>query len=391
MSSQGQNTGRRPELRHDPVANRWVIFSPARAKRPTDFKSKSPQNSNPGDNSSCPFCIGNEHECAPEIFRVPSDPNWKLRVIENLYPALSRNIEGPCEEKQDMGVPARAIGGFGFHDVVIENPVHSVHLCDMEARDIGQVLLAYKKRIQQIASVESIKYVQAGIFLFILQNCISFSMLWKDRFGVCTLETMVHSFSLQSSSSCSTIKVFKNHGASAGASMSHSHSQLLALPIIPSAVSARFEGMNEYFKKTGKCSLCEVQAKELLIDESTHFISIVPFAATYPFEMWIIPRAHSSHFHEFDCDKMVELGGLLKLMLRKMSLQLNNPPFNFMIQTSPLQVKESELSYAHWFLQIVPQLSGAGGFEMGSGCYINPVFPEDAAKVLREVNLPVAG
>ncbi|KAJ6296703.1 hypothetical protein OIU78_022427 [Salix suchowensis] len=213
-------------------------------------------------------------------------------------PALSRNIEGPCEEKQDMGVPARAIAGFGFHDVVIENPVHSVHLCDMEARDIGQVLLAYKKRIQQIASVESIKYVQ----------------------------------------------VFKNHGASAGASMSHSHSQLLALPIIPSAVSARFEGMNEYFKKTGKCSLCEVQAKELLIDESTHFISIVPFAATYPFEMWIIPRAHSSHFHEFDCDKMVELGGLLKLMLRKMSLQLNNPPFNFMIQTSPLQVKESELS-----------------------------------------------
>jgi UDPglucose--hexose-1-phosphate uridylyltransferase len=100
-------------------------------------------------------------------------------------------------------------------------------------------------------------------------------------------------------------KVFKNHGASAGASMSHSHSQILALPIIPSSVSARFEGMNEYFEKTGKCSLCEVQAKELLIDESTHFISIVPFAATFPFEIWIIPRAHSSHFHEFDCEKVI--------------------------------------------------------------------------------------
>ncbi|KAJ6291920.1 hypothetical protein OIU76_023921 [Salix suchowensis] len=95
MSSQGQDTGRRPELRHDPVANRWVIFSPARAKRPTDFKSKSPQNSNPGDNSSCPFCIGNEHECAPEIFRVPSDPNWKLRVIENLYPCPEQEYRGP--------------------------------------------------------------------------------------------------------------------------------------------------------------------------------------------------------------------------------------------------------------------------------------------------------
>ncbi|KAJ6924477.1 hypothetical protein NC652_017682 [Populus alba x Populus x berolinensis] len=346
MASQHQSGGRSPELRHDPVTNRWVIFSPARAKRPTDFKSKNPQNPNPNNNSSCPFCIGNEHECAPEIFRVPpdlNDPNWKLRVIENLYPALSRNLECPCEEKQGMEFPGRVIGGFGFHDVVIENPVHSVQLSDMEPREIGEVFLAYKKRIQQILSVQSIKYVQ----------------------------------------------VFKNHGVSAGASMSHSHSQILALPVIPSSVSARLEGMKEYFEKTGKCSLCEVRAKELLIDESSHFISIAPFAATFPFEIWIIPRVHSSHFHELDFEKMVDLGGLLKLMLRKISLQLNNPPFNFMIQTSPVQVKESESCYTHWFLQIVPQLSGVGGFEIGTGCYINPVFPEDAAKVMREVNLPM--
>ena len=83
----------------------------------------------------------------------------------------------------------------------------------------------------------------------------------------------------------------------------------------------------------------------------------------------------------------VDLGGLLKLMLRKLSLQLNNPPFNVMIQTSPLQINVSDLSYSHWFLQIVPQLTGIGGFEIGSGCYINPVFPEAAAKVLREVNV----
>ena len=85
----------------------------------------------------------------------------------------------------------------------------------------------------------------------------------------------------------------------------------------------------------------------------------------------------------------VDLGGLLKLILRKMSLQLNNPPFNFMIHTSPLQVTDSELPYNHWFLQIVPQLTGVGGFELGSGCYINPVFPDDAAKLLREVNVPI--
>ncbi|KAF5749177.1 putative galactose-1-phosphate uridylyltransferase [Tripterygium wilfordii] len=343
--------GRSPELRQDPVTKRWVIFSPARAKRPTDFQSKSPENPDPNP-KSCFFCIGNEHECAPEIFRVPDDPSnpdWKIRVIQNLYPALSRELQNSATVSQNSDPDGcdhvewgRVLDGFGFHDVVIEAPVHSVQLCDLEPREIGEVLLAYKKRIDQIASFESIKYVQ----------------------------------------------VFKNHGASAGASLSHSHSQILALPVVPPNVSTRLDCMKEYFARVGRCSLCEVQVKDILIDESKHFISIVPFAATFPFEIWIIPRTHSSHFHELDCEKAVDLGGILKLVLRKMSLQLNNPPFNFMIQTSPLQVSAPQLPYCHWFLQIVPQLTGIGGFELGTGCYINPVFPEDAAKVLRELNIP---
>ncbi|KAJ8763152.1 hypothetical protein K2173_025537 [Erythroxylum novogranatense] len=342
MASPAQAPSRIPELRHDPVTNRWVIFSPARAKRPSDFKSKTPQSANPSS-ESCPFCGGREHDCAPEIFRVPPDsanPNWKIRVIENLYPALSRNVAVPDGE---IGCPGRVLGGFGYHDVVIETPIHSVQLCDMEGREIGEVLLAYKLRIEQIMRCEFIKYVQ----------------------------------------------VFKNHGASAGASFSHSHSQILALPIIPPSVSLRLEGSKEHFDKTGKCNLCEALGEELVIDKTAHFISIVPFAATYPFEIWIVPLDHCPHFHELDHHRAVDLGGLLRLMLNKISIQLNYPPFNFMIQTSPLQVKDSQLPYAHWYLQIVPQLSGLGGFEIGSGCYINPVFPEDAVKVLRDVNLPV--
>lgn len=221
--------------------------------------------------------------------------------------------------------------------------MHSVQLSDLSPPGVGEVILAYKKRIEQLATDQSIKYVQ----------------------------------------------VFKNHGASAGASMSHSHSQLMALPIIPPTVSARLDSTKEFFEQTGKCSLCDIQSKDLLINESTHFISVVPFAATYPFETWIVPRDHSSHFHEIDRDKAIDLGGLLKLMLRKMSLQLNNPPYNFMIHTAPLQVSASQKSYTHWFLQIVPQLTVVAGFEIASGCYINPVFPEDAAQVLREVNVPM--
>ncbi|KAF7801485.1 ADP-glucose phosphorylase [Senna tora] len=340
MASSG---GRNPELRKDSVSNRWVIFSPARAKRPSDFKSKTPTNSNHLQ-QKCPFCIGQEHQCAPEIFRVPpDDPNWTIRVIENLYPALSRSLCDPSAPSSDSGhrdIGNRVLDGFGFHDVVIETPIHSVQLGDLSPEEIARVFLAYRKRIEQLASRDSIEYVQ----------------------------------------------VFKNHGASAGASMSHSHSQILALPIIPPNVSARLGSMKDYFEQKGKCCICQIESEDLVINASTNFISLVPYAATFPFEIWIVPRYHSAHFHELDAEKAVELGGLLKLILRKMSLQLNNPPFNFMIHTSPLHCNNaSELAYTHWFIQIVPQLTGIGGFEIGTGCYINPVFPEDAAKVLREL------
>ncbi|XP_060176065.1 ADP-glucose phosphorylase [Lycium barbarum] len=330
---------RSPELRKDKINNKWVIFSPARSRRPSDLKAKS--NANPNNQTSCPFCAGHEHECAPEIFRVPANStnDWKIRVIQNLYPAVSRELG--FENNRVSGQGDVAVSGFGFHDVVIESPVHHVNLSDLEPVQVGEVLLASKKRIEQLRDFDSIKYIQ----------------------------------------------VFKNHGASAGASMSHSHSQIIALPIVPPTVSARLDSMTEYYKQTGKCSLCDIQPNELLIDESAHFISLVPFAATFAFEIWIIPREHSSHFHEIDREKAIDLGGLLKLMLLKMSLQLNNPPFNLLIHTSPFQDDPSYAPSTHWFIQIAPHLSGVGGFEIATGCYINPVFPEDAAKILRDVRI----
>jgi len=152
MTSSSENPN--PELRKDAVWNRWVIFSPARAKRPSDFKSKSPTDPNP--NQQCPFCIGHEHECAPEIFRVPPrDLDWKIRVIQNLYPALSRTLPEPQHAPSGL-----LQTGFGFHDVVIETPVHSVQLSDLPPPEIGRVFITYTERIQQLASHKSIQYVQ---------------------------------------------------------------------------------------------------------------------------------------------------------------------------------------------------------------------------------------
>ncbi|KZV57960.1 putative galactose-1-phosphate uridyl transferase-like [Dorcoceras hygrometricum] len=268
-----------------------------------------------------------------------STSEWRIRVIQNMYPALSRQLDF-TDGESDGG--STAMPGFGFHDVVIESPAHRVHLEDNSPAEIADVLLAYSQRIEQIREFDSIKYVQ----------------------------------------------VFKNHGASAGASMSHPHSQIMALPVIPSTVSARLNSMKEYFVQTGNCCVCQVKRDDLLIDESSHFMSVAPFASTFPFEIWVVPRDHSSHFHVLDLEKALDLAGLLKLILIKMSLQLKDPPYNLMLHTAPLQVDSSDLPFTHWFIQIVPQLTQTGGFELGTGCYINPVFPEDAAKVLREVRVP---
>ncbi|EPS60620.1 galactose-1-phosphate uridylyltransferase [Genlisea aurea] len=339
-----ESSRRCPEIRKDAVHNRWVIFSPARARRPSDFKSKSGTTTNAETRKECAFCVGHEHECAPEIFRFPPDSSsdWRIRVIQNLYPALSRESEPAITES--FGGHTTTAAGFGFHDVVIDSPEHSTHLSDLSPPQVSDVLLAYRKRIQQLRTIDHIQYVQ----------------------------------------------VFKNHGASAGASMSHSHSQIMALPIIPPTVSARIHSMKEHFERSGKCAVCEMcdqeRNRDLVVDASVRFVSLVPFAATFPFEIWIIPRSHSSHFHRIDDHEASDLGGLLKRTLTKMSLQLNDPPYNYAIHTAPF-VADSSTSppFAHWFVQIVPQLGVAGGFELGSGCFINPVFPEDAAKILRQV------
>lgn len=175
-------TKRFPEIRKDAVHNRWVILSPARSRRPSDFKSKSstPTPTDP-KSDNCPFCFGNEHLCAPEIFRIqPDSAHWKIGVIQNLYPALSREedllppLQPHCNEEQEreeVDEQEYASGnermrGFGFHDVVIESPLHSVQLVDLPTVEVGDVLLAYKRRIEQLRTHDSIQYIQVLCFFY---------------------------------------------------------------------------------------------------------------------------------------------------------------------------------------------------------------------------------
>ncbi|MQL85669.1 hypothetical protein Taro_018204, partial [Colocasia esculenta] len=166
--------GRSSQLRRDDVFGRWIIFSPARARRPSEFKSSTPANGAKPDPSrsneapfrppppSCPFCFGNEHQCAPEIFRFPAGAaEWQLRVIENLYPALRREEEPPASDldcrERERGL---VVAGYGFHDVVIETPYHGFHLSDLSPTEAGEVVLAYRERVLQLASLGSIKFLR---------------------------------------------------------------------------------------------------------------------------------------------------------------------------------------------------------------------------------------
>lgn len=332
-----------PELRKDPVTNRWVIIASERAKRPSDFVVESQILKH----GFCPFCYGNEDKTPPEIIayyndgnRKPNTPGWEVRVIPNKFPALQ--IEGELERKgvgmYDM------MNGIGAHEVIIETPEHDKSLSELSDLQVEKVIHAYKDR---------------GIDLK------------KDiRFEY--------------------ILIFKNYGDAAGASLEHPHSQLIATPIVPKRVIEEIRGAHQYFEYKERCVFCDIIREELgnperIISENTNFLSFEPFAPRFPFETWILPKKHSSDFLEINDEVIKDLARILKDTIGRIKKALNDPPFNYILHTAPLKKQYREVE--HWHFEIMPKLTKVAGFEWGSGFYINPTPPEEAAKYLREVEI----
>lgn len=329
------------ELRKDPIIERWVIISTERGKRPHDFKLDEQIKTSSG---FCPFDPGNEKYVPPEIYAVrapgsqPNDPNWTLRVVPNKFPALG--IEGDLD-KHAVGL-YDAMHGIGAHEVIIETPNHAETLDIMPLDRMKDVVLTYKARIEDLKKDKRMKYVL----------------------------------------------VFKNYGAIAGASLEHSHSQLIALPIIPKRPLELFTGAKEYFSYKDRCPFCDIIRQELneklrLIEETKHFVSITPFASRSPFEVSIIPKKHSAHFESEDAEILYDFTYILQNTLKRLKLALDNPPYNFVLINGAFVFDHD--NYFHWHLDITPRLTKIAGFEWGSGFYINPTPPEDAAKYLREI------
>ncbi|HLA84522.1 MAG TPA: HIT domain-containing protein, partial [Thermoguttaceae bacterium] len=181
--------------------------------------------------------------------------------------------------------------------------------------------------------------------------------------------------------------LFKNVGAAAGASLEHIHSQLIATPFVPIAVWEEMTGSLEFYHSRGRCVFCEILGQELadrrrMVLDAPGFVAFCPFAGRSPFETWIVPKTHGSHYENLSENQLDELSGVLRRVVGKMESALGRPAYNYIIHTAPFDTPE--LGHYHWHIEIMPSVTKAAGFEWGTGFYINPVRPEDAASILAQ-------
>lgn len=336
-----------PELRKDPIISRWVIISTERGKRPTDLKLDSPPKPKKGKPSMCPFCEGNEATTPPEVLAYRPEGNganaagWNLRVIPNKFPALT--IEGDLNRRGDGAYDM--MNGVGAHEVIIETPDHAASLATVSRQQFEDVLWAYRDRTMDLKKDNRFQY----------------------------------------------ILIFKNHGLRAGASLEHTHSQLIALPIVPKSVAEEMQGAETYYKYKDRCLFCDIVAQEIddqkrVVAENEDFLVICPYAPRFPFEMWILPKKHDSHYEDATKHEIKNLAAIFQRTLRKLSKALDDPPYNVILHTSPIVMKEAP--HYHWHIEITPRVTRVAGFERGSGFYINPTAPEVSAQYLREIEIP---
>ncbi len=182
--------------------------------------------------------------------------------------------------------------------------------------------------------------------------------------------------------------IFKNHGTAAGASLDHPHSQLIATPVVPITVAEEMKGAKKHYRVKERCVFCDIVRQELkererLVYENGGFVAIEPYAPKFPFETWVLPRHHRARFEHTSDEDFALLANALKTALHKLNVALDDPPYNFILHTTPFG--EDDPPHYHWHIEIMPTLIQVAGFEWGSGFYINPTPPEDAARFLREI------
>ena len=389
------------ETRYDWLADRWVIFAPHRSQRPDEFKDSL---LSPSPNVSCPFCAGQEAQTPETLLRLPRqsagskrNQPWLVRVVPNKYPALvpletlphsrhvvaighaselgatpgydssrqsewnplevfssandsNPNSRAPSNENGttiDLDQPSSTEPLFarrsirGAHEVIIESPDHFHSLTQLSVAHTELVFEAFRRRLVHWRAHDSLHYAV----------------------------------------------VFKNVGSDAGASLTHSHSQLIATNFVPPDVTRSCRRLLLYRETYGVSYFTDVLTKELaaqnrIVLETRNFVVLTPFASQIPYFMWILPKKSEARFEEVSDEDLKELASVTRRVLRAMETLLPQAAYNFVLHTSPFDPCWDEVF--HWRMEIFPRLTKVAGFEWGSDCFINPVLPEVAASELSQ-------
>lgn len=376
------------EMRHDWLADRWVIIAPQRSERPQDFIRP------PAvvlDNASCPFCHGHESQTPHEVAsygikhhqRDSRDharvPKWHVRVVPNKFPAVraasvaSLSLEsmtqpttaialGPSEQDaqgvashtQEMdrssGVDLfRRRDLIGGHEVIVESPFHLQSITQLDRENTSLVFRAYRDRLAH----------------------------WLDECGL------------------TYAVVFKNVGQDAGASLSHTHSQVIATDILPTDVERMAKRMRLFADNESECLFCRMKDDELeqgsrVVEQTQDFLAFCPFASRLPSMVTILPKQHQSAFESMGAAQLDQLSWLTHRLVRRIEKCYPDAAYNFVIHTAPRPANGFGASLAeayHWRIELFPRLTTVAGFEWGSDCYINPLAPETAAAALRQAGV----
>ncbi len=327
------------ELRRDPIVGRWVIVDTDHPASPKDF----PYEESILKGGVCPFCYGNEGMTPPEIECLreqgtsPNSPGWQVRVVANKFPALQ--IEGDLD-RRPLGLYDMS-NGVGAHEIIIESPYHSKDIPDLLPHEIENYIKMCRSRAFDLAKDKRFKYLM----------------------------------------------FFRNYGSAAGASLEHPHTQVIALPMVPKNVAEEITGAKNYFDYKERCIFCdmlrqEMQEKERVVLENKYFLAFCPFVSRFPFEIWIMPKKHNGYIRSISDDEVRLLGEILKDTIAKVKNIFPNLSYNYILHVAPIN-GENNVEYYHWHIEFMSKLTQVAGFEWGTGFYIDPITPEQAAKYLK--------
>ncbi len=362
MSTSRENKESLREIRIDPIIpNESVLITTARGMRPKKKEAPAPRDDR-SHVDTCPFCSGNEAMTPPAIHAYPENQNWQVRIIENLYPVLA---DDRSQKNLSFGMQ-QTIDGYGRHEVIVDHNNHGIRMHEMSADDLAMIFCAYKKRMQDLYDADPrLRYVL----------------------------------------------VFKNYGPAAGGSIPHTHSQLIATPVIPENVCREVTHSNVFFKKYGRCIFCSlidealtfeatiydrdsgeikrrIEVGQYVVERGKKFIAIKPFASRFEWEVHIFPLQHSADFLHVTVDDLNDFARVLRRTMARLEAVVGGVQYNYFLHSIPHEDSFSQHggSY-HWHLEICPRTSIPTGFELGSGFYVNTVSPEEAVEKLRSVVL----